>query len=134
MEVVDTIGEANNMQSTERRKTTGHRREPNKVGGILLSALDMEDEIVSHPMVLEAAVVGIAHAKLQERPLALVVLQHEFKKKASKKEILDHLGKRFAKWQIPDKILFVETIPKTSVGKIDKKVIRAEYHDIYTSR
>jgi hypothetical protein len=42
---VDTIGEANNMQSTERRKTTGHRREPNKIGGILLSALDMEDEI-----------------------------------------------------------------------------------------
>ncbi|MHA2386760.1 MAG: AMP-binding enzyme, partial [Candidatus Thorarchaeota archaeon] len=56
------------------------------------------------------------------------------KTKADKKEILGHLGKRFAKWQLPDEILFVEAIPKTSVGKIDKKIIRAEYRDIYATK
>ena len=94
---------------------------------------DMENEIVNHPAVLEGAVVGISHAKWEERPLALVVLRDEFRRKVDKKEILEHLGKRFAKWQLPDEILFVETIPKTSVGKIDKKVIRVEYGDIYDS-
>jgi fatty-acyl-CoA synthase len=59
-------------------------------------------------------------------------LRDEFKTKADKRAILKHLAKRFAKWQLPDEILFVETIPKTSVGKIDKKLIRAEYEDVYT--
>ncbi|MHA2209696.1 MAG: long-chain-fatty-acid--CoA ligase [Candidatus Thorarchaeota archaeon] len=105
-----------------------------KSGGEWISSVDMENEIVNHPAVLEGAVVGIAHAKWQERPLALVVLRDEFKTKADKKEILGHLGKRFAKWQLPDEILFVEAIPKTSVGKIDKKIIRAEYRDIYATK
>jgi fatty-acyl-CoA synthase len=91
----------------------------------------MENEIVDHPAVLEGAVVGVASAKWEERPLALVVLRDEFKNKVEKQDILEHLSKRFAKWQLPDQVLFVEAIPKTSVGKIDKKVIRVEYKDIY---
>jgi fatty-acyl-CoA synthase len=51
-----------------------------------------------------------------------------------KREILEHLAKRFAKWQLPDEILFVEIIPKTSVGKIDKKTIRADHEEVYTSK
>jgi fatty-acyl-CoA synthase len=105
-----------------------------KSGGEWISSVDMENEIVNHPAVLEGAVVGIAHAKWEERPLALVVLRDEFRTKVDKMEILEHLGKRFAKWQLPDEILFVEAIPKTSVGKIDKKVIRADYEDVYASR
>jgi fatty-acyl-CoA synthase len=105
-----------------------------KSGGEWISSVDMENEIVNHPAVLEGAVVGIAHAKWEERPLALVVLRDEFKMKVEKKEILEHLSKRFAKWQLPDEVLFVEAIPKTSVGKIDKKVIRADYEKIYASK
>ncbi|MHA2209499.1 MAG: long-chain-fatty-acid--CoA ligase [Candidatus Thorarchaeota archaeon] len=105
-----------------------------KSGGEWISSVDMENEIVNHPAVLEGAVVGIAHAKWEERPLALVVLRDEFKTKVDKREILKHLSKRFAKWQLPDEVLFVEAIPKTSVGKIDKKVIRADYEKVYTSK
>ncbi|MFX1559841.1 MAG: long-chain-fatty-acid--CoA ligase [Promethearchaeota archaeon] len=103
-----------------------------KSGGEWISSVDMENEIVNHPAVLEGAVVGLAHPEWEERPLALVVLQEKFKAKVDKREILEHLGKRFAKWQLPDEVLFVETIPKTSVGKIDKKAIRTDYNDIYT--
>jgi fatty-acyl-CoA synthase len=93
----------------------------------------MENEIVSHPSVIEAAVVGVPHPKWEERPLALVVLREQLTT-GKKEEILTHLAKRFAKWQLPDEILFVSSIPKTSVGKLNKKVIRMEYKDIYTQK
>jgi len=92
----------------------------------------MENEIVSHPAVLEAAVVGCHHPKWEERPLALVVLRDEFKAKVQKEEIYEHLSKKFAKWQLPDEILFVDVIRRTNVEKIDKKIIRMKYKDIYT--
>ena len=91
----------------------------------------MENEILSHPSVLEAVVVGVPHPKWEERPLALIVLREGFID-VKKNEILAHLSKRFAKWQLPDEILFVSSIPKTSVGKLNKKVIRTEYKDIYS--
>ncbi len=86
---------------------------------------------MSHPDVLEAAVVGVAHPKWQERPLALVILREDAIGKISDEDIRAHLSKTFAKWQLPDKVLFVDQIPKTSVGKIDKKVIRAEHKEAY---
>ncbi|MFX1602992.1 MAG: long-chain-fatty-acid--CoA ligase [Promethearchaeota archaeon] len=115
-------------------KITDRLKDVIKSGGEWISSVDMENEIVCHPGVLEAAVVGVAHEKWQERPLALVVLRDEFKSKVDKRGILDHIAKRFAKWQLPDEVLFVTTIPKTSVGKIDKKTIRADYGEVYTSR
>ena len=91
----------------------------------------MENEIVAHPAVLEAAVIGLAHPKWEERPLALVVLRPECKGNISPEDIRSHLGRIFAKWQLPDAVRFVESLPKTSVGKMDKKVLRAEYKDLY---
>jgi acyl-CoA synthetase (AMP-forming)/AMP-acid ligase II len=92
----------------------------------------MENELVSHKAVLEAAVTGVSHPKWEERPIALVVLRAEHKGKVSKEDILAHLSsKKFAKWQLPEEVLFVDAIPRTSVGKIDKKVIREQYKDIY---
>ena len=64
-------------------------------------------------------------------PLALVILRPEFKGKVNPEDIRSHLGRTFAKWQLPDEVLFVEALPKTSVGKMDKKVLRAEYKDLY---
>lgn len=74
----------------------------------------------------------MSHPKWEERPIALVVLRPEQKGEVSKKDILARLmRKKFAKWQLPEAVMFVDTIPKTSVGKIDKKVIREQYKDIY---
>ena len=112
-------------------KITDRVKDVIKSGGEWISSVDLENEIVSHPAVLEAAVVGVAHPKWQERPLALVVLREQFKGRVSAEDIRAHIAKRFAKWQLPDEVLFVDSIPKTSVGKINKKVIRQEHKDVY---
>ncbi len=113
-------------------KITDRVKDVIKSGGEWISSVDMENEIVSHPAVLEAAVVGVAHPKWEERPLALVVLRKELESPVDAESIRNHLSKKFAKWQLPDRVLFVESIPKTSVGKTNKKAIRAEHKDIYT--
>ncbi|UCF94113.1 MAG: long-chain-fatty-acid--CoA ligase [Desulfobacterales bacterium] len=112
-------------------KITDRIKDVIKSGGEWISSVDMENEIMSHPAVLEAAVVGVPHPKWQERPLALVVLRAEHKHQVSEADIKAHLGQTFAKWQLPDKVVFVDQIPKTSVGKLNKKVIRAEHQDTY---
>ena len=105
-----------------------------KSGGEWISSVDMENYPVGHPSVLEAAVVGIHHPKWEERPLALVVLRNEFKSREHEElrnELNLHLLQKFPKWQLPDKILFVDEIPRTSVGKIAKRVIRDQHKDEY---
>jgi fatty-acyl-CoA synthase len=74
--------------------------------------------------VLEAAVIGIPHPKWQERPVAYVVPKPEEKGRLTQQEIIEYLGPRVAKWWLPDEVRFIDEIPKTSVGKFDKKVIR----------
>jgi fatty-acyl-CoA synthase len=113
-------------------KITDRLKDVIKSGGEWISSVDMENEIMSHPGVLEAAVVGVVHPKWQERPLALVVLRPESRDRVDADEIRNHLGKKFAKWQLPDEVLFVEAIPKTSVGKINKKVIREDHKATYS--
>jgi fatty-acyl-CoA synthase len=97
-----------------------------KSGGEWISSVDLENAIMSHPKVLEAAVVAVQHPKWLERPLALVVPKPQFQDRVSKEEILEFLEPRFAKWWLPDDVLFVDSIPKTSVGKFDKKMMRAQ--------
>ena len=96
-----------------------------KSGGEWISSVDLENAIMGHPKVLEAAVVAVEHPKWGERPLALVVPKPNFQDRITKEEILAFLEPRFAKWWLPDDVLFVDSIPKTSVGKFDKKVMRA---------
>jgi len=96
--------------------------------------VDMENEITRHPAVLEATVVGVPHPKWDERPLAIVVLRDEDKDSVTAQDIRDLLSETFAKWQLPDQVIFVDEIPKTSVGKYDKKVLRVEYKDIYLEK
>lgn len=113
-------------------KITDRVKDVIKSGGEWISSVDLENEIVSHPAVLEAAVVGISHPKWQERPLALVVLREQYKGQIQAEDIRQHLAGKFAKWQLPDEVMFVDAIPKTSVGKIDKKVIREAHKNTYT--
>jgi fatty-acyl-CoA synthase len=100
-----------------------------KSGGEWISSQDLENAIMAHPKVLEAAVIAVAHPKWQERPLACVVPKPDFKENITKEEILQHLRSRFDKMYLPDDVIFIEAVPKTSVGKFDKKVLRMQYKD-----
>jgi fatty-acyl-CoA synthase len=101
-----------------------------KSGGEWISTVELENAIMAHPKVLEAAVIAVPHPKWQERPLALVVAKQNAEP-PSKQDIYDLLGQHFAKWQFPDDIVFVPSIPKTSVGKFDKKVVREQFKDYH---
>ncbi len=89
----------------------------------------MENCIGAHPAVAEAAVIGVPHPKWQERALALVVMKPGAQ--LSEQEVRDHLRTRFASWQLPESVLFVDEIARTSVGKTDKKRLRAKYQAMY---
>jgi fatty-acyl-CoA synthase len=98
-----------------------------KSGGEWISSVDLENTIMGHEAVLEAAVVGVPDKKWEERPLAVVVLRDGAS--ADAKQLCDWLGERIAKWQLPERWTFVEAVPRTSVGKFDKKVVRKQYAD-----
>jgi fatty-acyl-CoA synthase len=98
-----------------------------KSGGEWISSVELENEIMAHPAVAEAAVIGLPHPKWSERPLACVVLREG--QTATKDEIITFLDGRVAKWWLPDDIAFVEEIPKTSVGKFSKKDLRTKFQD-----
>jgi fatty-acyl-CoA synthase len=100
-----------------------------KSGGEWISSVDLENAIMSHPKVAEAAVVGVFHPKWQERPLACVVPMPEHRGQITKQEILDFLAPRVAKWWLPDDVVFIEAVPKTSVGKFNKRALREQFKD-----
>ncbi|MFE3188859.1 long-chain fatty acid--CoA ligase [Nocardia sp. NPDC059240] len=98
-----------------------------KSGGEWISSVDLENAVVGHPAVAEAAVIGIPDAKWDERPLVAVVLVAG--SEAKPEELRDFLAPKFAKWQLPEHWAFIEEVPKTSVGKFDKKRLRAQHAD-----
>jgi fatty-acyl-CoA synthase len=100
-----------------------------KSGGEWISSVDMETTIMGHPKVLEAAVIAVPHPRWQERPIACVVAKPEFKGAITEQEILDYLTPLVAKWWLPDEVVFIDAVPKTSVGKFDKKVLRERFKD-----
>ena len=100
-----------------------------KSGGEWISSVDLENTIMAHPKVLEAAVVAVAHPKWAERPLACVVPKPEFRGSLTRDEILEFLSARVARYWLPDDVVFIEAVPKTSVGKFDKKVLRERFKD-----
>lgn len=103
-----------------------------KSGGEWISSIDLENEIMAHPDVAEATVVGLKHAEWQERPVAFVVAREG--STPSAEDLKEHLTDRVAKWWIPDEIVFVDEIPKTGTGKFDKKVVRDQYSDLLEGR
>jgi len=98
-----------------------------KSGGEWISSVELESLIMGHSKVLEACVIGIPDPKWDERPLAFVVAKPDFTEQITKEEIIDYLRPHVAKWWLPDDVVFVDAIPKTSVGKFDKKVLRSQY-------
>ncbi len=98
-----------------------------KSGGEWISSVDLENAIMMHPGVLEAAVIGVAHPIWQERPLACVVTRPGVTLTAG--DIIASIKSRFATWWLPNDVTFIDAVPKTSVGKFDKKVLREQFKD-----
>ncbi len=100
-----------------------------KSGGEWISSIDMENAIIAHPRVAEAAVIGVEHPKWQERPVVIMVTTDG--EEVALAEIHALLEGAFAKWQLPDTVVCVDKLPRTSVGKLDKKVMRVQHGDLY---
>jgi len=98
-----------------------------KSGGEWISSVDLENQVMAHPAVAEAAVIGVPDEKWSERPLVAVVLAEG--KSATPDELREFLAAKVAKWQLPENWAFIEEVPKTSVGKFDKKRLRAAVAD-----
>ena len=98
-----------------------------KSGGEWISSVELENEIMAHPAVAEAAVIGVSHPKWSERPLACVVVKPDAT--LSPEELIEFLDGRVAKWWLPDDVVFIDEVPKTSVGKFSKKDLRDRFAD-----
>ncbi|MBN2910889.1 long-chain fatty acid--CoA ligase [Polycladomyces sp. WAk] len=123
---VATIDEEGYVKITDRTKDLI------KSGGEWISSVDLENAIMSHPAVEEAAVIGIAHPKWQERPLAVVVKKEEAT--LTLEELHAFLAPKFAKWWLPDDVVFVEEIPRTSAGKFLKSLLREQFHNHFLTK
>ena len=100
-----------------------------KSGGEWISSVDLENAIMGHPEVAEAAVIAVAHPKWAERPLACVVARAGAAQQVGREQIRAWLKGKVADWWLPDDVVVIEAVPKTSVGKFDKKVLRERFKD-----
>lgn len=98
-----------------------------KSGGEWISSIDLENAVMGHPAVQEAAVIGVAHPKWQERPLLIVV--RKAGTDPEPQEILEYLEGRVAKWWLPDEVVFVDELPHTATGKLQKLKLREQFRD-----
>ncbi|KAB2365560.1 long-chain fatty acid--CoA ligase [Actinomadura montaniterrae] len=116
---IGTIDDRGFYQITDRAKDVI------KSGGEWISSVELENHLMGHPAVAEAAVIGIPDPRWDERPLACVVLRPDAAATAA--ELADHLASKVARWQVPEYWTFMDEIPKTTVGKFDKKPLRARH-------
>jgi fatty-acyl-CoA synthase len=105
-------------------RITDRAKDVIKSGGEWISSVELENHLMAHPDVLEAAVIAMPDERWTERPLACVVVREGAS--LTPKELRDHLTPLVAKWWLPDEFAFINEVPKTSVGKFDKKVLRKE--------
>ena len=96
-----------------------------KSSGFRIGPAEIEECLLAHPAVAEAAVIGVAHPRWGERPLACVVLAPGAT--LTPDDVKAHLADKVAKWQLPEDVVFIDEVPKTSVGKFSKKTLRDEY-------
>jgi fatty-acyl-CoA synthase len=118
---VATVDRYGYMQITDRSKDVI------KSGGEWISSIDIENLAVGHPKVAEAAVIGVKHPKWDERPLLIIVLKNG--QTATKDDILSFMRGKLAKWCMPDDVVFVDDIPHTATGKIQKTALRDRFRD-----
>ncbi len=120
-------GDIASVDETAFVQITDRAKDVIKSGGEWISSVELENELMSHPAVIEAAVIAKPDERWAERPLCCVVLSEQSDADAT--DLVEHLRDRVAKWWLPDEFAFVAEIPKTSVGKFDKKVLRGQLAD-----
>ena len=108
-------------------RITDRTKDVIKSGGEFMSSVALESLIMGHPKVLEAAVIAVPHPRWVERPLACVVPRPG--EMLTQAEVIEFLRPQVAKWMLPDEVVFIDAIPKTGVGKFDKKVLRERFKD-----
>jgi fatty-acyl-CoA synthase len=118
---VATIDPNGYMQITDRSKDVI------KSGGEWISSIELENIAVGHPDVAEAAAIGVEHPKWDERPLLIIVPKKD--RAPTRDQILAFLDGKIAKWWMPDDVVFIEEIPHTATGKIQKTTLRAQFKD-----
>jgi fatty-acyl-CoA synthase len=103
----------------------GPREGRDQIGGEWISSIDIENAAIGHPAIAEAAVIGVAHPKWQERPLLVVVRKQG--RDVSRDELLKFLDGKIAKWWMPDDAVFVDELPHTATGKLQKMKLREQF-------
>jgi fatty-acyl-CoA synthase len=120
-------GDVATMDAEGRIRLVDRTKDLIKSGGEWISSVEIENELMSHPNIREAAVIGVPHSKWSERPLACVVLEPGVS--MTKEDVLAHVAPTLAKWQMPDDVVFIDEVPKTSVGKFSKKTLRERFEN-----
>jgi fatty-acyl-CoA synthase len=120
-------GDVGSLTSNGFLRLTDRVKDVIKSGGEWISSVELENQLMGHPRVKEASVVGVPDDRWGERPLATVVLTEG--EPVSSAELREYLAGRVARWQVPERWAFITEVPKTSVGKFDKKVLRQRYAD-----
>ena len=116
---VGTLDERGYIQITDRAKDVI------KSGGEWISSVELENHLMAHPQIVEAAVIGVPDPRWDERPLACVVIDEGATLTVD--DLRAFLAGHVARWQVPERWAFIVEVPKTSVGKFDKKVLRARH-------
>jgi fatty-acyl-CoA synthase len=120
-------GDVANIDADGYMQITDRAKDVIKSGGEWISSVELENTIMGHPAVLEAAVIGMPHPRWQERPLACVVVKPG--KSVTRDEVLAYLKDKVARWWLPEDVVVVDELPKTSVGKFAKRVLRERFKD-----
>jgi len=123
-------GDVATMQPNGYMEIADRTKDLIKSGGEWISSVALENALMAHPKVQEAAVIAIPNERWGERPMACVVGRPDFRGAISEQELRDHLGQQFATWWLPDRYLFLDELPKTSVGKFDKKAMRQKHVEV----
>jgi len=118
-------GDVAHIDGTGFMQITDRSKDVIKSGGEWISSIELENLAVGHPKVAEAAVIGIAHPKWDERPLLIVVKKPGAD--LSRDEMLEFMNGKIAKWWMPDDVVFVDAIPHTATGKIQKRDLREQF-------
>jgi fatty-acyl-CoA synthase len=120
-------GDVGNLDGKGFVQITDRSKDVIKSGGEWISSVELETALIGHPDVVDAAVIGVPDERWQERPLAAVVLKPG--SSTTPEQLREHLGGKVARWWLPERWALVSEVPKTSVGKYDKKVLRAMYSE-----
>jgi fatty-acyl-CoA synthase len=123
-------GDVATMQPNGYMEIADRTKDLIKSGGEWISSVALENALMAHPKVQEAAVIAMPNERWGERPMACVVCRPDFRGDITEQELHEHLGQLFATWWLPDRYLFLNELPKTSVGKFDKKAMRQQHVDV----